>query len=129
MNSGVPGSPRNGGPPFQAYQYVLRAPSASFLVTELRPLSLIRMFGHPSIERAGFLRLRFVGLNLNHALWINPDRTDRTHWYPGFDHALDGPGHIRLPECGRRASHITATPRVDPVRVQAAQSPSRHCCG
>src|SRR5262249_24376739 len=63
------------------------------------------MFGHPYVERTGSLRLRFVGLNLNHALWINPDRTDRTYWYPAFDHALDGPGHVRLPECGRRASH------------------------
>src|SRR6516165_10343947 len=128
-NSGLPGSPRNGGPPFQAYQYVLRVPSASFLVIELMPLSLTRMFGHPCVERTGSLRFRFVGLNLNHALWINPDRTDGTYWYPAFDHAPDGPGHVRLPECGGRASHITATPRLDRTRIRAGQSPSRRCCG
>src|SRR5262245_12197478 len=69
------------------------------------PFSLTRMFGHPCVERTGSLRLRLVGLNLNHALWVNSDRTDRTYWYPAFDHALDGPGHVRLPECGRGASH------------------------
>lgn len=47
MKSGVPGSPRNGGPPFQAYQYVRRLPSASRLVMLLSPRSLIRMGGHP----------------------------------------------------------------------------------
>src|SRR5260221_4609949 len=50
MNSGVPGSPRKGGPPFHAYQYVRREPSASRLVIELMPLSLTRMFCHPSVE-------------------------------------------------------------------------------
>src|ERR1700719_784511 len=50
MNSGEPGSPRNGGPPFHAYQYVRRVPSASFLVIELMPLSLMRMRTHPLIE-------------------------------------------------------------------------------
>ena len=38
MNSGVPGSASMRGPPFQAYQYVLTVPSASFLVKLLMPL-------------------------------------------------------------------------------------------
>ena len=49
MNSGVPGSPRNGGPPFHAYQYVRRVPSASLLVIELTPFSLIRTAFNPFV--------------------------------------------------------------------------------
>src|SRR5437870_4587109 len=62
MNSGVPGSPRNGGPPFHAYQYVRSVPSASFLVIELRPLSRMRTFRplvHPCIKIAA---ARLAGL-------------------------------------------------------------------
>src|SRR5262249_43388675 len=143
MNSGVPGSPRNGGPPFQAYQYVLRVPSASFLVIELMPFSLTRMFGHPCVERTGSLRLRFVGLNLNHALWINPDRTDRAYWYPAFDHALGPPCPAPLRECGRCPRHIPRPPASRssahasgpepeplPLRVSAWRSVSTEqpCC-
>src|SRR5262245_17063901 len=47
MNSGVPGSPRSGGPPFQAYQYVRRVPSASFFVIEFMPLSRTRILLPP----------------------------------------------------------------------------------
>src|SRR5262245_35481231 len=43
MNSGVPGSPRNGGPPFQAHQYVRKVPSASRFRFELIPLSRTRI--------------------------------------------------------------------------------------
>jgi hypothetical protein len=43
MKSGVPGSASMRGPPFQAYQYVLIVPSASFLVKLLMPLSRIRI--------------------------------------------------------------------------------------
>jgi hypothetical protein len=34
-------------------------------VIELIPLSLTRMFYHPCIERAAFLRLRLIGHNLD----------------------------------------------------------------
>jgi hypothetical protein len=45
----VPGSPRNGGPPFQAYQYVRVVPSASRLLTELMPFNLTRMLRYPFV--------------------------------------------------------------------------------
>src|SRR5580704_3088337 len=61
MNSGVPGLRRSGGPPFQAYQYVRRVPSASLLVTELMPLTSIRMFGNPVVEVVGLFSVGLAG--------------------------------------------------------------------
>ena len=56
MNSGVPGSASMRGPPFQAYQYVLTVPSASFLVKLLMPLSRIRIFRDLPFVIGGQLR-------------------------------------------------------------------------
>src|SRR5215471_7587563 len=53
MNSGVPGSPRNRGPPFQAHQYVRQVPSVSRLRFELIPLSRTRILtplGNPVVK-------------------------------------------------------------------------------
>src|SRR5262252_2061208 len=73
MNSGVPGSPRNGGPLFQAYQYVRSVPSASRLVIELSPFSLTRIFlFQPVVEiRAVIGGHRFAVLAVH--LHIEPD--------------------------------------------------------
>src|SRR5262249_61343658 len=69
------------------------------------PLILARRMSHPCVERPGSLRFRLVGLNRKPALGVISDRADRTYWSPAFAHALDGPGPVRLPECGRGASH------------------------
>src|SRR6202521_5896251 len=45
MNSGVPGSPRKGGPPFHAYQNVFTRPSARRLRTLLSPLIVLSQKG------------------------------------------------------------------------------------
>src|SRR6202521_3751402 len=52
MNSGVPGSPRKGGPPFHAYQNVFTRPSARRLRTLLSPLIVLsqKVAGGPLTE-------------------------------------------------------------------------------
>src|SRR5713101_2603598 len=59
MNSAVPGSASMRGPPFQAYQYVLTFPSASFLVRLFMPLSRIRILRGLPFIIGGPLRLHF----------------------------------------------------------------------
>src|SRR5215813_13327395 len=104
MNSGVPGSPWSGGPPFHAYQYVRRVPSASVLVIELRPLSLMRATAcHPVVERREIgppLRPSRHDLDIPIGTDLNTD-----HGQAGTDHCFKDPGHISLAEARRTAGH------------------------
>src|SRR5262245_42000742 len=109
MNSAEPSSPRRAGPPFQAYQYVTVRPSARRLVTQLMPLSLTRISGHPLIKGAGgILLLPPSGHNLDFpALWMDGvSRNLQASSLGGLqcpsDIALsDRAGHVSCPSCAR----------------------------
>src|SRR6516164_2186628 len=92
MNSGVPGSPRSGGPPFHAYQYVRRVPSASCFVIELMPFRRTRMFRDPLVDFVGFLLLVFG--DRDHDRVVGPHFVDERHARPGG--LLERAGERRL---------------------------------
>jgi hypothetical protein len=100
----MPGSPRNGGPPFQAYQYVRRVPSASVLVMEFMPLSwtrILRPICNPIIEIIAAVRV--LGLLAVLAQYADRgavlrDHLNTTDGEPSGLGAAHGAGHITLPE-------------------------------
>src|SRR6185437_8759688 len=107
MNSGVPGSPCSAGPPFHAYQYVRREPSASRFVMLLMPLSRTRMLVDPGVKIVcKYFGAAFASNYDDLAYFVD---FDAGHLNTGRDHGLDGAGYIgRAEGAGTTAHEITS---------------------